>query len=412
MSVNNSENTRGWNRSAILRLVLEEPGIDRTIIAEETGLTNAAVTRIIQELSSAGLVSETGALRGEGRGRRRAGLQIKSSGGYVLGVSILAYNTAVTLSDLTGNIVASEEVTDVEYSDPKQTLDKIALVANGMMVNTVQTHEKVLGLGAAIAGYLDETGEIWESSPYLGWPKFNIKESLQRRFSMPVTIENVNRTIALAESRIGCCVGVQDILLVRAALGLGGAILSGGKLQTGHRNQAGQIGHIPVHGAEEHCACGRRGCLTTVASGLAILKDVGTDALLSDGLSDIERQGRQLKKLLTKTDNTTETAIDNAGYALGLSCSTVALISASEVVVLTGPLGRNTIYCSAFERGLRAAGCTCDIRTGSEHPILNSAVAAAGLALSKHIYSPSFDIKGLLELQAGVSKAESNMVTI
>jgi hypothetical protein len=63
-----TDNARPRGRVAILNFALEIPGIDRTWLAELTGLTNPAVKRMAQELILAGIMSETGSLDGPGRG--------------------------------------------------------------------------------------------------------------------------------------------------------------------------------------------------------------------------------------------------------------------------------------------------------------------------------------------------------
>ena len=55
----NVDTMRNFNRASVMKLVLEFSGIDRSRLAVETGLTNATMTRIVQELLGSGLVTET-----------------------------------------------------------------------------------------------------------------------------------------------------------------------------------------------------------------------------------------------------------------------------------------------------------------------------------------------------------------
>jgi len=206
------ESVRGTNRAILLKLALDHPDIDRTLMAELAGLTTPAVTRISQELISAGLLVETGALESGGRGRKRCGLRLNADGGYVLGIGVLAFNTGVTLCNLAGDVIAREDVFPSNLSDPAVTLDEITETANRIVAQNVSDKRRVIGAGVAIAGYLDASGEIWTHSPYLGWPEFNVKQSLERRFDVPVVIENVNRAIVVAETRIGNSRGMRATL--------------------------------------------------------------------------------------------------------------------------------------------------------------------------------------------------------
>ena len=394
------ESVRGANRAALLKLALDHPDIDRTLMAEMTNLTTPAVTRISQELIAAGLLVETGALDGGGRGRKRQGLRLNPNGGYVLGVSVLAFNTGVTLCNLAGKVVARELVFPSDLSNPTTTLDEIAAAAHRVVKRNVSDRRRVIGAGAAISGFLDASGEIWAHSPYLGWPEFNIRQSLEQRLGLPVAIENVNRAIVVAETGIGNSRGSENVFLIRAALGLGGAMISLGEVSRGRQNKAGQIGHIPAHVGGKRCGCGKIGCLNTVASGMAVLERLGLSADAGNELEDVQRRADQLRDVLSNADGghgEILRALTEAGTALGTFSAAPILVHDPDTVILTGPLGRNPAYCAAFREQIRAAGVTARIVTGDEHEILQPAEAAAGLALSEHFFSASLDIEPLIE---------------
>jgi hypothetical protein len=110
------DSPRAYNRSNVMKQVLETPGIDRTTLSKATGLTNAAMTRIVQELIDAKLLKDVGQLQSDGRGRRRSGLAIEETGGYVLGISILAFNSRIVLSSISGEIIDSLPIEPTELS--------------------------------------------------------------------------------------------------------------------------------------------------------------------------------------------------------------------------------------------------------------------------------------------------------
>ena len=322
------ESIRGANRAALLRLASNYPDIDRTLMAELAGLTTPAITRISQELISANLLSELGSQKSTGRGRKRQSLRLNPNGGYVLGISILAFNTGVTLCNLAGEIIARKTVTPSDLTNPTSTLDEIAKTVNEMISKNILDRRRMIGVGAAIAGYLDDSSEILMQSPYLGWPEFNIKRSLEDRLHLPVAIENVNRAIIIAETNIGITRGAKDVVLIRAALGLGGAIISNNELCRGHTNVAGQIGHIPARLDGKRCNCGKFGCLTTEASGFAVLQRLGLSLNTDNGLEDLQHHGDALRKVLNKakTDPHTANVISEAATALGFHSAAPVLM--------------------------------------------------------------------------------------
>ena len=405
----NGDSARAYNRTNVLKFVLQSSGIDRTRLAEESGLTNAAMTKIVQELIDAKLLKEVGQLKTSGgRGRKRTGLAINETGGYVLGISILAFNSSIALTDLVGNTVDVLSIRPRDISNAQQTLDEVGAAVHLMIEKHKLAPNRVLGAGVAVAGYFDHSGDVLDSSPYLGWPSFNIRGSLANRLNLNITIDNVNRCIAVAESQMGSCVGETELVLIRAALGLGGAIINGGTILRGHNNQAGQIGHMPIDPKGLHCSCGARGCLNTVASGWAILNRLGLGNEEEPTTGCLESRETQLEKVLidaTAGESTSLQAISQAGEQLALHCVGMLHSLATQTVVLTGPLGRNESYCKAFKDTLIARGVSTKILTAHDQQITGPAPAASALALASHVYSPALDIQPLLEGAQQQSKA-------
>lgn len=394
------DGSRELNRARLLGLILAEPRVDRTRLAESTGLTNAAVTRIVQELMGVDLVRDVGALdSGKGRGRRRIGLEVNPRGGYVLGVSILAFNSSVALADLTGKIVAMKRIEPENVRDPGRTLDELCGAALSLVEGHGVDPSRILGAGVAVAGYLHPETRALESAPYLGWPPFDLGSSVERRLRMPVAVENVNRCIAVAESRFGGCAGVRDLVLIRAAIGLGGATISAGEIARGHRDKAGQTGHVPVDPDGMICSCGARGCLNTLASGWSVLNRLGLSDDAAADRGTIESQENKLKRVLAQAasgDRQANEAIAEAGGMLARHCAGLLHFLDPEVVVVTGPLGRDRSYVGAFRDTLDRFRVQARIVASLESEIVSPGAAAAALALSTHVYSPSFDLRALM----------------
>lgn len=406
----NVDTMRNFNRASVMKLVLESPGIDRSRLAVETGLTNATMTRIVQELLASGFVVEIEVQQSNpGRGRRRTGLRINPKGGYVLGLSILAFNTSVVLADLSGTVITSVAIQPTDLSDARQTLNEICAAAEGISADHGVSRDQVLAAGVAIAGYLDVTGETWLHSPYLRWPPFDVRKSLESRLGLPICVENVNRCIAISETRVGSCAGMTDVFLVRAALGLGSASISNGRVLRGHNNTAGQIGHFPEGRNGAMCSCGNPDCITIAASGWAILDQLKLRESSSDTLDVIEDQGAKLLKVLeqAKTDRHVAQIVRQAGAALGGHCVTTLRALDPERVLLTGPLGRSVIYGQAFRENLVRNGISTEIITAHDVSISTPAVAASALGLAECIYSPSFDVQKILAAKARQTKAMS-----
>ena len=395
------EGVRQINRGKVLTLIHESPGIDRTEIAGLVGITNAAITNIVNELIRSRLVEEgPSSVISLTRGRKRVGLWINKHGGYVLGVSVLATHASVTLSNLLGTVIDEVSFYPKSPADPFNTLDEVAYHAAKLCKLHKVKRSRLLGVGFAIAGFLNKTSQSLQSAPYLGWPKFDLREEFQRRFKCPLVIENVTRCIASAETRIGSFIGAKNLVLVRAALGVGGAIISDGELLTGNRYLAGDLGHLLAERDGVLCSCGKRGCLNTVASGWSIIHKLG----MGDSGYENIKQFRSLDKLLrdiindcNEEDSQTADLVRNAGALLGTHLVNVLQVLDTEFCVLTGPLGRNRIYVEAFRNQLIEVGYQGKVVCSEDTNVLSPAAASVGLALSNLVFSASLNVDALMD---------------
>jgi len=394
------EGVRQINRGKVLTLIHESPGIDRTEIAGLVGITNAAITNIVNELIRSRLVEEgPSSVIALTRGRKRVGLWINKHGGYVLGVSVLATHASVTLSNLLGTVIDEVSFYPKSPADPFNTLDEVAYHAAKLCKLHKVKRSRLLGVGFAIAGFLNKTSQSLQSAPYLGWPKFDLREEFQRRFKCPLVIENVTRCIASAETRIGSFIGAKNLVLVRAALGVGGAIISDGELLTGNRYLAGDLGHLLAERDGVLCSCGKRGCLNTVASGWSIIHKLG----MGDSGYENIKQFRSYDKLLrdiindcNDEDSQTADLVRNAGALLGTHLVNVLQVLDTEFCVLTGPLGRNRIYVEAFRNRLIEIGYQGKVVCSEDTNVLSPAAASVGLALSNLVFSASLNVDALM----------------
>lgn len=134
--------------------------------------------------------------------------------------------------------------------------------------------EKLLGIGIGAPGFiLLEKGIITKSPNLPGLENFPMRDRLQQRLGCPVILENDANAAALGEKWMGAGRGVDDLVLLTLGTGIGGGIISGGKVLHGYLGMAGELGHITVEPREGAlCGCGNTGCMEAHASATAILR--------------------------------------------------------------------------------------------------------------------------------------------
>ena len=129
----------------------------------------------------------------------------------------------------------------------------------------------VVGVGLSTAGPIDPGTGVYDHPPNLtGWQGHTMKPALEQALNLPVWISRDGNLAALAESRFGPHAGAQNLLYVTVSTGIGGGIIANGRMATGARGGAGEVGHITVQPGGPMCGTGCDGCVEALASGTAL----------------------------------------------------------------------------------------------------------------------------------------------
>lgn len=131
------------------------------------------------------------------------------------------------------------------------------------------------GIGVSAPGSVDSVnGRIAINGGNVpGWPGTDVCDVLRSEFKVPVSLANDGNCAALGEAWQGAAKGFSDVVCITLGTGIGGGIITGGRLVTGASGFAGEIGHFPTHaGQGDVCECGRRGCYERFASTSALTR--------------------------------------------------------------------------------------------------------------------------------------------
>ena len=130
--------------------------------------------------------------------------------------------------------------------------------------------DDVDAIGVGAAGLIAFAEGVVRFAPNLAWRDVPIAERLREALALPVVVDNDGNTAALAEHRFGAGRGHDEMLFVAVGTGIGGGIVSRGRLLRGAHGFAGDFGHIVVEPDGPSCGCGNRGCWEQVAAGRQI----------------------------------------------------------------------------------------------------------------------------------------------
>jgi glucokinase len=113
-----------------------------------------------------------------------------------------------------------------------------------------------------------------------GWSDFDLTAWARHHLSVPAVMDNDANLGALGEACHGAGRGCDPLFYMTLSTGIGGGIISAGRLLRGADSYAGEIGHIPIDPAGPQCLCGAQGCLERLCCGLWLERDYGKPAQL------------------------------------------------------------------------------------------------------------------------------------
>lgn len=262
------------NRSAVLKILSKGTVITRADIARWTGLKQATITNIINDLIASGVVIETGILKGS-LGRRSIGIQMNGDKYTVLGVKIARRSYSLGVFDLHNRLLEQSKQKVDGNMDASVMLGNILSEAHTM----IEKYKNCCAIGVAVSGpFLRRDGRIAVMSEFAGWESIDIREIMRDAFDVPVFIEHDANAGALGEWSHTQSFGTNDVLVhLLASEGIGTGVVLDGKIISGYRGIFGEVGHMSINAEGDKCVCGNYGCLETYCSALAFVKTVVTE---------------------------------------------------------------------------------------------------------------------------------------
>jgi glucokinase len=227
----------------------------------------------------------------------------------------------------------------------KGYLDSIAEIVNDLLEKSKIKKKNIKALCIGIPGALNPHTGVVSLAPNLGLKNFNIKEKLQKKFSLPVLIENDVNLGALGAHSFGAAKKSKNMLAVFIGTGIGGGIIIDGKIYRGSSYSAGEIGHTIIDKKGPVCGCGNRGCFETFASRTAIVKNILAD-LKTKKKKTIKKiispnkpiKSRMLAAAVKSNDRLVIKNISNACDIIGLVLANSANLMNFDMIVLGGGL--------------------------------------------------------------------------
>ncbi|MFF0084509.1 ROK family protein [Streptomyces canus] len=266
---------RSHNTALVLDLLrgAGAEGISRLELAERTGLTPQAVSKITARLREEGLAVEAGHRASTG-GKRRTVLRLVPGAGHAVGAHLDRDALRAVLVDLAGTVVAercaaldlgagAEAVVEAVAGEVEALAKGVrggdGAGAAGADAVAAEPLSALLGVGVALPGPLDHTrGVLHRVTGFPEWDGFPLRDALARRLGVPVVVDKDTNAAALGLAVAG---ERGSFAYLHLGTGLGAGLVVDGAVHRGARTGAGEFGHQVVQLDGPPCGCGDRGCV-------------------------------------------------------------------------------------------------------------------------------------------------------
>jgi glucokinase len=256
----------------------------------------------------------------------------------VLAADLGGTNLRMAAIDRHGKILyrAKRETPRGEFAD--EIVRAIVESARECRQNCADFQIKVICV--AVPGTVDADAGVIMTAPNLPvLNNFSMAAALAGELDVRALLENDANAAAVGENWCGASEGFDDSICVTLGTGVGGGIISGGKILRGARGMAGEIGHVCVEANGEPCRCGARGCVEQYSSASAIVR-IAKELAAQYPESVLKNDGHltafEIFQAGTRGDALALEVFRQMGFYLGVALTSLLNVLNPEIIVIGG----------------------------------------------------------------------------
>lgn len=268
----------------------------------------------------------------------------KKAAKYYLGVDVGGTKILAALARPSGKIVARRRCATPRNVPAEEILQAVVELVHQVLEAGKVRRKALRGIGLAVPGIVDPHEGRVVITPNMNLSGFDIVPPMEEEFGVPVALGNDVNLGTLGEQWLGNAALADSAVGIFVGTGIGGGIIIDGRLVTGHRGAAAEVGHLRMEKDGPRCGCGNRGCLEALASRTAIERDIrqavanGRTTVLTqlcEGDLSVIRSS-VLKRALLEGDELVRDVMTGAAETLGAACLQIRYLLDPEVIVLGG----------------------------------------------------------------------------
>lgn len=318
---------------------------DNTIptLSKETGYSIPTVTKLVGELIEENIISDFGKIDTTTGGRRPNIYGINPHAFYYLGVEVRRKSISIGLQSADNKTVKITEDINYQLENNKDSLMKLCDIINKFVADSEVPRNKIVGACINLTGRVNSFDGF--SYSYFYFDEKPLTSIIESQINIRTYIENDSRAMAFGESNSGVVKNEKNILFINISWGLGMGIICDGKLYYGKSGYSGELGHIPMFTNEILCHCGKKGCLETEVSGIALERKVKKK--LAAGATSVLTKMKDLDKItlddilsavIEHEDMLVIEIIEEIALKLGQNLAMLINIFNPELVIIGGTL--------------------------------------------------------------------------
>lgn len=338
----------GANEALVVNTIRRRGPISRVDIAKLTGLTAPTVTNISGRLLEAGIIHEY--MVGEYSGGRRPVL-LKADPELATMIIVDIRSKEMTGYVMNSGLEVKERVSyDIRSLGQTEILSLMEELASECYA--APGGQQATAIGVIVRGPVVFKEGLSLFSPSAGWRNVPIRYILEKRFRLPVFVENDMRAMALGNYHYGPYREVKNAVILGVGGGIGSGILLNGELYRGLGDSAGEIGHTVVDVNGPRCSCGNYGCLEAVASESALVNlavqeiSQGKPSLILSlaGGDTAAIRPEHIYQAAREQDTMAVEKLQQIAYYLGIGAANIINFFNPELVIIGGGIVKGQAF--------------------------------------------------------------------
>ncbi|MFP6596598.1 MAG: ROK family protein [Candidatus Hydrogenedentota bacterium] len=225
-------------------------------------------------------------------------------------------------------------------------IGNMAASAEAVIAASGISREDIVAAGVGAPGPLNrETGIVYSPPNLPAWKDVPLAALMEEKLGVPCFLENDANAACYGEFWMGAGRGTETMCLLTLGTGVGGGVVTFGKLLRGLDGTAGEIGHMKVQGdGGRLCGCGAKGCLESYGSvpGMVLTAREGLESGETSSLGELcggdydALTGKMISDAAEAGDGFAHEVIEVTAGWLGVGISSLINVFNPEKVVLCG----------------------------------------------------------------------------